>query len=53
MKQYIQPKIEVVELDIESVVMVQSPIGWGDGETNTMEAPMVRQRSSDWSDYEG
>lgn len=52
MKQYIKPEVHVVDLDMESVIMVGSPIGWGDGETTTMEATPMR-RSSGWEEYEG
>ncbi|MCR5394057.1 MAG: hypothetical protein K6E86_01505 [Bacteroidales bacterium] len=50
MKKYISPEIIVVSLDTEAVLMANSPIGWGDGETGTMEAPQTRGRG--WSEYE-
>lgn len=52
MKRYIAPEVVVIELDLRESLMVSSPVGFGDGETISMEAATVRQRSSDWSDYE-
>ena len=52
MQRYIKPEILVIEIDTRDALMATSPIGWGDGDTNIMEAPDMRQRHSDWSDYE-
>ena len=52
MHHYIKPEINVIEIDTRATLMATSPITWGEGSTNTMEAPDMR-RSSGWTEYEG